>query len=168
MLGESLHLTSEYLASEAKVKSARSHASSLEVENSKMKKELIATINDANLAKEKLRTSTEELRVEWELTKEKDKQLAAARERAKGLVAKAIEGFQQTKEYNTVLFSWYFKGFELLRRYFIKHPSRVDLEKLDLEEVDKEMATDKAAQSLATEIDAPKNAPKTDGAVADA
>ena len=94
MLGESPHLTSEYLAPEAKVKSARSHASSLEAENSKMKKELIAAINDANLAKEKLRTSTEELRVERELTKEKDEQLAAARERTKGLTAKAIEGFQ--------------------------------------------------------------------------
>ena len=56
MLGESLHLTSEYLASEANVKSARSHVSSLEVENSKLKKELIATMNDANLAKKKLRT----------------------------------------------------------------------------------------------------------------
>ena len=66
---------------------------------------------------------TDELKVERGLTKEKDEQLAAARERAKGLAAKAIEGFQQTKEYNTVLFSWYFKGFELLRRYFIKHPS---------------------------------------------
>ena len=42
----------------------------------------------------KLRTSTEELRVERELTKEKDEQLAAARERANGLAAKAIEGFQ--------------------------------------------------------------------------
>ena len=38
----------------------------------KLKKELIAAMNDANLAKEKLRTSTEELRVERELTKEKD------------------------------------------------------------------------------------------------
>ena len=94
MLGESPHLTSEYLASEAKVESAQSHASSLEAENSKLKKELIAAINDANLAKEKLRTSTEELRVERELTKEKDEQLATARERAKGLAAKAIEGFQ--------------------------------------------------------------------------
>ena len=93
MLGESLHLTSEYLASEAKVESARSHASSLEAENLKMKKELIAAINDANLAKEKLRASTEELRVERELTKEKDEQLAAAKERAKRLAAKAIEGF---------------------------------------------------------------------------
>ena len=102
-------------------------------------------MNNANLAKEKLKTLTEELKVERELTKEKDEQLVAARERAKRLAAKAIESFQQTEEYNIVLFSWYFKGFELLRRYFIKHPSGVDLEKLDLEEVDKEMTTDEAA-----------------------
>ena len=105
VLGESLYITSEYLASEAKVESARSHASSLEAENSKLKKELIAAMNDANLAKEKLRTLTNELRVERELTKEKDEQLAAARETAKGLAAKVVEGFQQTEEYNTVLFS---------------------------------------------------------------
>ena len=36
-----------------------------------------------------------------------------------------------------MLFSWYFKGFELLRRYFVKHLTIVDLENLDLEEVDK-------------------------------
>ena len=92
MLGESL--TSEYLASEAKVESARSHALSLEAENSKLKKELIVAMNDANLAKEKLRTLTEEFRVERDLTKEKNEQLVAARERAEGLAAKAIEGFQ--------------------------------------------------------------------------
>ena len=63
MLGESLHNTSKYLASEAKVESARSHASSLEAENSKLKKELIVAMNDANLAKKKLRTLTDELRV---------------------------------------------------------------------------------------------------------
>ena len=52
MLGESLHITSEYLALETKVESAQSHASSLEAENSKLKKELIAAMNDANLAKD--------------------------------------------------------------------------------------------------------------------
>ena len=93
VLGESLHITLEYLASEAKVESVRSHALSLEAENLKLKKELIATMNDANLAKEKLRTLIDELRVEWELTKEKDEQLAAARERAKGFAAKVVEGF---------------------------------------------------------------------------
>ena len=138
MLGESLHLTSEYLVSEAKVESVRSHVTTLEAENLKLKKKLIAAMNDANLAKEKLKTLTEELRVEWELTKEKDEQLAAAKERIKGIAAKAVKGFQQTEEYNIVLFNWYFMGLELLRRYFMKHPSRVDLEKLDLEEVDKE------------------------------
>ena len=77
----------------------------MEADNSKLRKELIATMDDANQTKEKLRTLTDELKVEWELTKEKDEQIAAARERAKGLAAKAVEGFQQIDEYNTVLFS---------------------------------------------------------------
>ena len=57
---------------------------------------------------------------------------------------------------------------ELLRRYFIKHIFGVDLEKLDLEEVDKEMAADEVVQSSAAEIDAPENAPEIGGAIADA
>ena len=44
----------------------------------------------------------------------------------------------------------------------------MDLEKLDLEEVDKEMAADEAAQLFATKIDAPENAPETGGAAVDA
>ena len=68
MLEESLHITLEYLASEAKVEFARSHALSLEAKNSKLKKELIVAMDDANLAKEKLRTLIDELRVERELT----------------------------------------------------------------------------------------------------
>ena len=54
-----------------------------------------------------------------------------------------------------MLFSWYFKGFELLRRYLVKHPSGVDMAKLDLEEVDQEMVADEA-NHFATETDAPK------------
>ena len=69
-----------------------------------------------------------------------------------------MEAFQTTDEYNTVLFSWYFKGFELLRRYLVKHPSGVSMESLDLEEVDKEMALDEAAQSFAPGDEAPKPA----------
>ena len=44
----------------------------MEAENSKLRKELIAAMDDVNQAKEKLRTLTEELKVERELTKEKD------------------------------------------------------------------------------------------------
>ena len=63
VLGESLHITSEYLTSKVKVESAQSHASSVEAENSKLRKELIAAMDDANQAKEKLRTLTNELMV---------------------------------------------------------------------------------------------------------
>ena len=44
----------------------------------------------------------------------------------------------------------------------------MDLEKLNLEEVDKEMAADKAAQSSVAETNALENAPETDGAAVDA
>jgi len=43
----------------------------------------------------------------------------------------AVQTFQLIEEYNIVLFSWYFKGFELLRRYLMKHNPKVDLENLD-------------------------------------
>ena len=74
-----------------------------------------------------------------------------AKDKLKTIVARSIEGFQQTDEYNTVLFSWYFKGFELLRRYLVKHPFGVDLQSLDLEVVDQEMVADEATQSSAPE-----------------
>ena len=46
-----------------------------------------------------------------------------------------------------MLFSWYYKGFELLRCFLVKHPTSVDLEELDLEAMDKEMAAEKAAEA---------------------
>ena len=62
-------------------------------------------------------------------------------------MAKAVHAFQTTDEYNTILFGWYFKGFELLRRYLIKHRPRTNLEDLDFEAVNKEIEADEAAQA---------------------
>ena len=61
-------------------------------------------------------------------------------------MAKAVHAFQATDEYNTIMFQWYFKGFELLRRYLIKHGPGIDLEELDFEAVDKKIEADVAAQ----------------------
>ena len=63
-------------------------------------------------------------------------------------VAKAVLAFQSTNEYNTILFQWYFKGFELLRKYLVKHGSSVDLDGLDFEAVDKEINADEAALAV--------------------
>ena len=83
----------------------------------------------------------------------------------KSVVTKAVHAFQLIDEYNAILFGWYFKGFELLRRYLVKHGPRVDLEDLDFEAIDKEIEADEephASQAAAiTGDDPPKS--KKDG-----
>ena len=167
MLGESLHITSEYLTQEAKVASLTSRMEALELENSTLKKKLIDSMGKANTVKEKVKTLSDDLRAEYQLTLEKDEQLLGAKEKLKTIAARSVEAFQQTDEYNTMLFSWYFKGFKILRRYLVKHPTGVDLKNLDLEKVDKEMAIYEAAQSLVLEGGAPENAPADDAYIGD-
>ena len=130
----------------------------MEAETSKLKQSLIESMGEANTLKEKVKALNDDLGAERQLTLEKDKQLLGIRESLKTIAVRSVEAFQTTDEYNSVLFSWYFKGFELLRRYLVKHPSGVDMAKLDLEEVDQEMAADEANHS-ATETDAPETAP---------
>ena len=103
-MGESLHITIEYLTQEVKVAFVMSRMEALEVENSKLKKDLIVAMDEANISKEK--ALSDDLKAQWQLTLEKDEQLLAAKKKLKTIVAKAIEVTQQTDEYNTVLFSW--------------------------------------------------------------
>ena len=159
MQGESLHITLKSLSQEVKVASAVPRVEVLEVENCKLKKDLIAAMDEANTVKEKAKVLSDELRAEKQLTLDKDEHLLAAKEKIKTIAAKSMEAFQLTEEYNTVLFSWYFKGFELLRWYLAKHPVEMDLKNLELEEVDKEMVVDEASQSKTPKGDAPRDAP---------
>ena len=122
-----------------------SRMEALEKENSTLKKDLIQSMDEAASLKEKVKALNFDLRVERQLNMEKDDQLQATKEKLKTIAARSVEAFQQTEEYSTVLFSWYFKGFELLRRYLVKHPTGVDLPNLDLEVIDQEMAVDEAA-----------------------
>ena len=151
MLGKCLHIASEYLTQEAKVASLASRMEVLEAQNSTLKKKNIESMHEVNTLKESSMTLADDLRAKHQLTLEKDEQLLVAKDKLKTIAARSIEGFQQTDEYNTVLFNWYFKGFELLRRYLVKHPFGVDLQSLDLEVVDQEMAADEATQSSAPE-----------------
>ena len=115
------------------------------MELSKLRKDLISAMDETNNANEKARVLSDDLREERQLTLEKDEQFQAVRERVKTIAVKSVEAFQQTDEYNTMLFSWYYKGFELLTRYLVKHLIGVNLDNLDFEAVDKEMAVDEAA-----------------------
>ena len=77
-----------------------------------------------------------------------------------------LRAFNKLTSTTLYFFSWNFKGFELLRRYLVKHPTGVYLQNLDLELVDQEMATDEAAQSSAPEDNAAEKTPADDATTA--
>ena len=140
-----MHITSQYLASEEKAVMATSKVDALEVEASGLRKDLIVVMDGSNSSKEKIKTLTEELNAEKQLVKQRDEQQVAASQKMKNDVAKAAHAFLLMEEYNAILFGWNFKGFELLRRYLVKHGTGVDLEDLDFEAIDKEIEADKVA-----------------------
>ena len=124
-------------------------------------------MHEVNTLKESSKTLADDLWAKHQLILEKDEQLLAAKEKLKTIAARSVEAFQQTDEYNTILFSWYFKGFELLRCYLVKHPTGDDLQNLDLEVVDQEIAIDEAAQSFALEDNVAEKAFTDDVVVGD-
>ena len=149
VLGEAMHITTQYLANEEKAVVANSKVEALETEASGLRNDLGAAMDALNALKETTKVLTEQLESEKKMVKQKDDLLVNASQRMKIAIAKAVTAFQTTEEYNTILFQWYFKGFEILRRYMIKHGSGVDLENLNFEAVDKEMEEDEAAQASA-------------------
>ena len=141
-----MHITTQYLANKEKAVVANSKVEALETEASSLRNDLGAAMDALNASKEQANVLTEQLESEKQLVKQKDDLLTSVAQRMKIAVAKAITAFQTTEEYNTILFQWYFKGFELLRRYMIKHGPDMDLENLDFEAIDKEMEEDETAQ----------------------
>ena len=65
----------------------------MEAKNSKLRKDLIAAMDEANIVKEKAKVLSDDLRAERQLTLEKGKQLLAIKEKIKTVVAKSVEAF---------------------------------------------------------------------------
>ena len=144
-----MHITTQYLANEEKVVVANSKMEALKAEASGLRKDLIAAMDANNISKEQIKVLTEQLDFEKKLVKQKDKLLTSG-QRIKVDIAKAFLAIQTTDEYNTILFQLYFKGFELLRRYLVKHGPRTNLEELDFEAVDKKIEEDEVAVATQT------------------
>lgn len=140
-----MQITLEYLTNEKKAMVANSKVEALEDEGSCLRKDFIAMMDDNNASKEKIKALSKELKVEKLLVMQKDERLVVANKKVKSIAAKAVHAFQLIDEYNTILFSWYYKGFKLLRRYLVKHGLGANLENLDFEAIDKEMESNEAA-----------------------
>ena len=59
-----IHIMLEYLSHEAKAASVGSKVEALEVENAKLRRELISAMDEANIAKEKAKALANDLRAE--------------------------------------------------------------------------------------------------------
>ena len=75
VLGETIHITLEYLSQEDKASSAESKMKGLEAKLLKLRKDLIVARDEVNTAREKAKVISNDLRAERQLTLEKDKQL---------------------------------------------------------------------------------------------
>ena len=93
MLGKAIHISSEYLSQKEKVVVVGSKVEALEDNVVNLKKDLIATMDEAKLAKEKAKALANELKVEKQLTVQKDKQLQAANQKVKSVATKAVQAF---------------------------------------------------------------------------
>lgn len=69
---ETMHITSQYLLNEEKVVVANSKVEALEAKGSHLRRDLIATMDDNNESKEKLKALSEELNAKKLLVKQKD------------------------------------------------------------------------------------------------
>ena len=77
MLGGTIHITSKYLGHEAKAVLAGSKVEALEAENPKLRRGFISAMDEANTTKQKAKALVDDLKVEKQLTVEKDEQLQA-------------------------------------------------------------------------------------------
>nr|POE75096.1 hypothetical protein CFP56_67528 [Quercus suber] len=157
--GESLRITTDYLNIEEKVVVATSKAESMEVECSQLKKNLISVMNERNEANQKIKELTEALRVEKALVVQKDEEIQLALLKTDEERVKVINNFKESEDFTDLQFIQYFKGFELLRRWAMKHHnavvnfSNLDFEKIDIEILEDESKEPEKDTSKETEMD---------------
>ena len=147
VLGESLCLTTNYLEIEEKVGVVNSKLESVEAESWKLRKDLIEAMDKVNRAKEKIKELNEALKVEKLLVVQKDEEVQVALLRTSAEQEKVVDQFMKSEHFSDLQFIQYFKGFELLRRWTMKHHSLVvDFSNLSFEKIDTKILTDKAKE----------------------
>ena len=127
----------DYLSVEEKVVIAQSKAESAEAESSRLRKDLVEAMDQAMKSKEKVDELKKALKVKKKLVAQKDDELQAALLRTAKARDEVIAQFQEFEHYSDLLFHRYFKGFEFLRRWMLKHQGEaIDFSSLDFETVD--------------------------------
>ena len=93
VLGETMHITTQYLENEERAVVANSKVEALEAEASGLRKVLVAAMDALNTFKEQAKVLTEQLESKKQSVKQKDDLLTTTAQRMKVVVAKAVTAF---------------------------------------------------------------------------
>ena len=102
-------------------------------------------MNQSTKAKKRVKELKEALKVEKKLIIQKDEEVQSTLLKTDEEYEKVIAKFVESDRFSNIQFEQYFKGFELLRRWMIKHHSHVaNFANLDFEAIDIEILVDEA------------------------
>ena len=126
---------------------ANSKLKSVEVESSKLRKDLIEAMDKTDKVKEKIKELSKELKVEKMLVIQKDKEIQAVLLRTDAEREKVIQQFMKSKHFSDLQFIQYFKGFKLLCKWTMNHHNQVmDFSNLNFEAIDNKVLADEAKE----------------------
>ena len=140
-------ITTNFLSTEEKTVVANSKLEFVKAKSLKLRKDMIVAMDETNKVNEKIRELIEALHVEKALVVQKDKEIQVALLRTDVEKDKVVQKVMQSEQFWDLQFIQYFKGFELLRRWTMKHHSLVvDFSYLDFEKIDTEILADEAKE----------------------
>ena len=122
---------------------ANSMAKAAKVKGSRLRQDLIRAMDQASEAKAKLKDIFDQLRTKRMLVIKKDKEIQLVKQKVSNECENIVADFQAFDAFLTVTLDEFFKGFELLWRWMMKHHSEAnDYSDLDFEAIHKEMMAD--------------------------
>ena len=125
---------------------ANSRVEATKAESSKLKKDLIEAMGEANNAKTKLKEVSDELRTEKMLIIQKDEEIQFAMLKLNSEREKAVAEFLSWKTYSISTFDEYFKGFELFQQRTMKHHIEFDYSNIEFMAIDRKLMADEAIE----------------------
>ena len=118
---------------------AKSKVESLSTENKSLKGQISALADEAKKDKDLLKTLEKSIDTEKAFSKLKNNQIDEALQKVEKAVSKEMGKFKISNEYSNKLCNYYVEGFELFRNYLAKHHPGLDISKLDMESIEKEI-----------------------------
>nr|POE51269.1 hypothetical protein CFP56_14703 [Quercus suber] len=151
LMSSHVHKVMQYLDYEEKYVVAKSKVESLSVENESLKSQISALAEKSRKDKELLKTLKKSLDTEKAFLRLKDKQIDEALLKVEKASLEAVEEFKALDEYSDKLCDYYAEGFDLFRKYLAKLHPELDVSKIDMEELEREILED-CPSEVATEV----------------